>query len=205
MAAAFSLQSARVTIQLTHENSNRTVSFEGEEAGAGYASPTLDLIAAGFLVLLTIIVMVASWMLPVPGDILTAPGLLPFFTAFSLLLMALVLGATALKRKRLSAKSTSSTEPVESLPTARTLLLAALVGLYILSLQMLAFQKDFSIGETFFSISAFEPVTIVALADIIHIHWRGPLWITTVISVLWTLVLSLIFQKAFNIPLPGSF
>lgn len=190
---------------MTSEKTNQPVTFEGEEAGAGYASPTLDLIAAGFLVLLTIIVMVASYALPVPGDILTAPGLLPFFTALSLLLMALVLGATALKRKRISTQQSNDTAAKENIPTARTLILAALVGLYILSLQLLAFQRDYSVAGTFFSISAFEPVTIIALAAIIHIYWRGPLWITTIVSVLWTLALSLIFQKAFNIPLPGSF
>ncbi len=190
---------------MTHEKPNQPVAFEGEEAGAGYASPTLDLIAAGFLVLLTIIVMVASWALPVPGGLLTAPGLLPFVTAFSLLLMALVLGATALKRNRISAERVISKASTDDIPTAKTLLLAALVGLYILALQFLAFQRDFSVGDSFFSISAFEPVTIVALAAIVHIHWRGPLWITTVVSVIWTLILSLIFQKAFNIPLPGSF
>lgn len=190
---------------MTPEKSNQPVAFEGEEAGAGYASPTLDLIAAGFLVLLTIIVMVASWSLPVPGDVLTAPGLLPFVTAFSLLLMALVLGATALKRKRISADNSNDPVSTQDLPVARTVLLAALVGFYILALQLLAYQRDFSVGGTFFSVSAFEPVTIVALAAIIHVYWGGRLWITTLVSVVWTLLLSVIFQKAFNLPLPGSF
>ncbi len=185
------------------------MTFEGEEAGAGFASPTLDLIAAGFLVLLTIIVMVASWSLPVPGDLLTAPGLLPFFTALSLLMMALVLAVTALKRKKtghaLTTDSSHADSASEDIPVTRTLMLAALVGIYILSLQFLAFQRDFLIGESYFSISAFEPVTIVALAAIIHIHWHGKLWITTLVSLCWTLALSVIFQKAFTLPLPGSF
>ena len=185
---------------------NPPVTFEGEEAGAGYASPALDLIAAGFLVILTIIVMIASWSLPVPGDLLTAPGLLPFFTALSLLIMAVVLAITALKRRRLGADYTQpSDSSSDSVPVGRTLLLAGLVGFYILALQLLAFQKDFAIGDSFFSISAFEPVTVIALVSIIRIHWHGALWITTLVSVLWTLVLSLIFQKAFSIPLPGSF
>ena len=186
------------------------MTFEGEEAGAGYASPTLDLIAAGFLVILTIIVMIASWSLPVPGDLLTAPGLLPFLTALSLLFMALILAVTALKRKSINSELSNTSGITNSLeneavPTVKTMLLAAIVGFYILSLQLLAFQRDFSIGDTFFSISAFEPVTIIALAAIIHIYWGGRLWITTIVSVLWTLALSLIFQKAFNLPLPGSF
>ena len=35
-----------------------TVKFEGEEAGSGYASPMLDLIASGFVIGLTIVVMI---------------------------------------------------------------------------------------------------------------------------------------------------
>ena len=190
---------------MTSENQKQTVAFEGEEAGAGYASPVLDLIAACFLVTLSIIVTIASWLLPIPGDLLTAPGLLPFLTALSLLAMALILGVSAVKRKATNNWLTEDSVSLDKSQAYRTLLLAALVGLYILALQQLAFQYDFSISGAFFSISAFEPVTITALAAIIHIYWRGPLWITTLVSVLWTLLLSLVFQKAFNLPLPGSF
>ena len=187
------------------KNPHQPAAFEGEEAGAGYASPTLDLIASVFLVLLSFVVMFAAWSLPVPGDLLTAPGLLPFITAFSLLLMALVLAATAIKRINQSASSPVEQASADGVSTTKALLLAGLVGIYILSLQQLAFQQDFSIGGTFFSVSAFEPVTIIALATIIHLYWRGRLWITTSVSVLWTLLLSLVFQKLFNLPLPGSF
>jgi len=190
---------------LTSENQNQAVAFEGEEAGAGYASPVLDLIAACFLVTLSIIVIIASWLLPVPGDLLTAPGLLPFFTAISLLMMALVLGVTAVKRKTTNNWFVDNSVSPDKSQTNRTLVLAALVGLYILALQQLAFQYDFSVGNVFFSISAFEPITITALAAIIYIYWRGPFWINTLVSFFWTLILSLVFQKAFNLPLPGSF
>ena len=180
-----------------------SVKFEGEESGAGYAAPHLDLIAAGFLVCLAVIIMVASFKLPVPGAILTAPGLLPFLTAASLLLMALMLGATALKRGRdvteLLAPSSDSTERV------RTFLLIAVVGIYIAALQLLAFTHNFAIGDLHFSVSAFEPVTIITLVVIIQAAWRGPVWITTLLATVWTLVLSVVFQKAFEIPLPGSF
>jgi len=190
---------------LNSANSNDAVVFEGEEAGAGYASPKLDLIAACFLTLLSIVVIIAAWWLPVPGDLLTAPGLLPFFTAISLLIMAVILGITALKRKKLTTEFEQDTSIIDNSQNKRTLLLIGLVGLYILALQQLTFLYDFSVGGVFFSVSAFEPVTVVALAAIICIYWGGPLWITTLVSVLWTLLLSVVFQKAFNLPLPGSF
>lgn len=191
----------------------KTVKFEGEEAGAGYAAPYLDLIAAGFLICLALIMMIASFKLPVPGAIPTAPGLLPFLTAASLLLMAIMLGATAVKRKRDLAELISGAEPRDdsehtgenSGEKIRTFLLIAVVGIYIAALQLLAFQHNLKLGDLHFSVSAFEPVTIIMLVVIIQGAWRGPIWITTLLAIFWTLILSAVFQKAFEIPLPGSF
>ena len=180
------------------------VKFEGEEAGSGYASPMLDLIASVFIIALTIIVMIASWQLKMPGGLATAPGLLPFLTAASLCVMALALAATALQRHRAGVVAAAD-EIRDTEQDKRTLVLATVVAIYIACLQFLAFQLGFSISGIHFILSAFEPVTIVALAAIIHMSWRGPFWITATISTVWTVVLSLVFQKMFNIPLPGGF
>lgn len=183
---------------------NSNVVFEGEDANAGYASPALDLIATTFLLSLSVLALIASWRLPVPGGFATAPGLLPFLTAGSLAGMAVLLGISAIVRRRDGAPlwETSTTDPDEAI---RAVVLVFAVALYIGALQVLAFQYYFNIGAVPMVLSAFEPVTIVALSAIIHIFWRGPLWITALISVGWTLTLSLVFQKAFNIPLPGGF
>lgn len=186
------------------ETRETDVKFEGEEAGAGHAAPGLDLVAAAFLIALSVLVMVASVMLPVPGGVRTAPGLLPFLTAASLGVMAVLLGISALSRRRAGVVS----DPAEARDNAedrRALMLALTVALYIAALQMLAFQVFFSVAGVAFVLSAFEPVTIIALAAIIHVSWRGPLWITALISAGWALALSLVFQKLFSIPLPGGF
>ena len=177
--------------------------FEGEEAGAGYASPALDLIASGFLVALSVVIMAASLMLPVPGDLTTAPGLLPFLVAASLMLMALGLAATALKRRHGGVDGSLDRRDHDT--DRKTLQLAAAVALYIAALQFMAFRYDIVIAGFRHTISAFEPVTIMALVAIVHVAWRGPLWITTTIAIGWTLTLSLIFQHIFVIPLPGGF
>ncbi len=179
------------------------VKFEGEDASSGYASPLLDLIAAGFLVLLSIIIMAASVALPMPGDLVTAPGLLPFITSGSLFIMALVLAYTAIKRR--SAGVMGQTDEIELSEYGRAFVLAVIIAIYIAALQFLAFQSYLNFGAFNFTISAFEPTTIVALATLIHISWRGPIWITILISVVWTMLLSLVFQKVFSIPLPGGF
>jgi hypothetical protein len=183
---------------------NQEVKFDGEEAGAGHAAPGLDLFAAGFLIVLSVVVMVASWMLPVPGELRTAPGLLPFLAGASLCGMAVLLGHSALKRRRAGIVMDPS-EARNSAEDRRAAVLAATVAAYILALQFLAFQVFFTVAGVPFVLSAFEPVTVLALSAIIHVSWRGPLWITVAISVGWTFLLTLVFQKLFYIPLPGGF
>ena len=183
---------------------NQEVKFEGEEAGAGYASPMLDLIASAILIAIAVAMMAASVALPMPGDIHTAPGLLPFIVAATLLLMALGLGGSAIARYRVGVHLPIFAD--RDLSTdLRSLLLAVAVAVYISALQVLAFQHHLSVFGTNLRLSAFEPATIVTLCTIIHLSWRGPFWITAAVSVGWTVVLSLVVQLVFRIPLPGSF
>ncbi|WP_305988373.1 tripartite tricarboxylate transporter TctB family protein [Roseibium sp. MMSF_3544] len=180
------------------------VKFEGEEAGTGYASPGLDMIAAILLILLSVAVMIGSMALPVPDDLLTAPGLLPFIVAASLMVMALGLGASAVGRWRQGVR-VPILEGRDISTDVKSLILAAAIAVYIAGLQFLAFRHDVVIGDIRHSVTAFEPVTILALAVIMRMSWNGPLWIICAVSVLWTLLLSAVFQHVFNIPLPGSF
>ena len=180
------------------------ITFEGEEADTGYASPALDLVAAGALIALSVAVMVASYALPLPGNIRTAPGLLPFLVAFSLLIMSLGLGASALARRRASVHLSLFSDRDMS-TDIRSLLLACAVAVYIAALQILAFQQNFTILGANLRLTAFEPVTVIALTTIIHLCWRGPIWITLCVTIAWAAILSLIFQLVFRIPLPGTF
>lgn len=180
------------------------ISFEGEEAGAGLAKPLLDLIAAIVLMALSVIAMIASYLLPAPGGLLTAPGLFPFLIAASLFVMAFVLGVTAVRRRSLANESDAEIVRDRSEHIA-ALLLAFAIAVYIAALHFLPFQYNTMIAGYHYTISAFEPVTVIVLATIIQVAWRGPLWITTIVSVVWTLILSVVFQKVFLIPLPGGF
>ena len=183
---------------------NPEIKFEGEEADAGFAAPTLDLVATVLLIAISVAMMVASWRLPMPGDIHTAPGLLPFLVALSLLIMALGLGASALARRRAGVRIGALAD--RDIPTdIRSIVLAVAVAVYIATLQVMAFQQGFTVFGTHLKLTAFEPATILALSTFIHMSWRGPIWITVLVSVTWTLILSLVFQLVFRIPLPGSF
>ena len=187
-----------------NQGQQNVVKFDGEDASSGYATPFLDLIAAGFLTVLSIVIMVASLRLPAPGGLLTAPGLLPFLIAASLLLMAVILGLAAWRRR--SAGNDDDKEIARDVSEdMAALLLALTIAVYIAALQFLAFQYYIVVAGFDYTFSAFEPVTIVVLTVIIQISWRGPLWITTTVSIAWTILLSVVFQKVFLIPLPGGF
>lgn len=183
---------------------NPEVKFEGEDANAGFASPALDLIASAALIAIAVAIMVASWRLPMPGAIHTAPGLLPFIISATLLLMALGLGASALSRRRLGVHLPVFADR-DAMTDLRSLFLAGAVAVYIAALQVLAFQQNYAVLGMNLKLTAFEPATIVTLCTIIHLSWRGPIWITFAVSVAWTVILSLVFQLVFRIPLPGSF
>ena len=188
------------------DTTSKQVIFEGEEAGAGFASPLMDFIASAFLLLIAAAFMAGSLALPVPGSLATAPGLLPFLTAASLALMALALAWTAWQRWRASRLLSTRMVPFDwDIPTElRTLALALCVLIYISALQILTFRTDFILGGFPFVLSAFEPVTIVVLVVIMSLFWRGPLWISLTISIVWTVFLSLVFRNMFHVPLPGS-
>ena len=180
------------------------ISFEGEDANSGYGSPSLDLISSLILTIVAIAFIVGALGLPVPGDKNTAPGLLPFIVATSLLLMTLGLAASAIARAR-SGQDISIFADRDISTDLRSILLASAVAIYILALQEFAFQRNFSAFGTNLRLTAFEPVTIIALTTIVYLNWRGPLWIVLSICCAWTIALSLVFQLVFRIPLPGTF
>ena len=93
--AAGGLRAARLIGQPVATDPQPAIS----EERSGQAPPVLDLIAAAFLVALSILVMIGAARMEVPDALATAPGLLPFLTAASLCVMALALGWQALRRR----------------------------------------------------------------------------------------------------------
>lgn len=175
--------------------------FSGEDENAGFASPAQDLIAAGFLVLLSLWVMIESVRLENPGALVTSPGLLPFLTAGSLAVMALWLGVMALKRR---SKGAETVPPDASPEIRRTLVLFALIGAYLAGLELIHFDYVFPVAGIRLGFGTFEALTIIALCIILSIYWCKALWACLAVSVVWTLFLAGVFRYVFTIPLPGS-
>ena len=171
-----------------------------EEANAGLAAPIMDMIAAGVIAAIALFVAIDSLLLPVPAGIFTAPGLLPFLTAASLLIMAVVLGYSALQRRRAMPRGLDRFEMPDDI--LRSLTLGGIIIVYVAALQFIPFRSEFNLGPAHLVIGAFEPVSVVALTGLLKIYWRAPLWQCLAVTVGWIAFLSVIFRMLFQIPLP---
>jgi hypothetical protein len=172
-----------------------------EDANAGYATPIMDLSAAIVIALIAIVMAIESLRLPMPGGVIfTAPGLLPFLTSASMLVMAMLLGYSAVVRRPTVPRALDRFEiPPDAM---RSLILGGLVALYVLALQFVPFETSFNVAGLHFVIGAFEPVSVVFLTGLLRVYWRAPLWTCLSVIVVWTLFLSIVFRMLFQIPLP---
>jgi hypothetical protein len=171
-----------------------------EDPNAGFATPVMDLFAAGVLAIIAIWMMVEALRLPVPGGIVTAPGLLPFLTAASLLVMAIVLGAMAISRRSLFPDAEDRFQlPPDFL---RSMSLGTILFVYVAALDFTTIDAAFTIGALRFVLGAFELVSVIVLTAILWIYWRKPLWVCLAVSLGWIAFLSIIFRMVFHTQLP---
>ncbi|MEX3009712.1 tripartite tricarboxylate transporter TctB family protein [Hoeflea sp. TYP-13] len=182
---------------MTNENK-----FSGEDENAGFATPIQDMIAAAFLVALSLWVMIESVQLSNPGTLSTTPGLLPFLTAGSLCVMALILGYMAIRRR--ATGDSAGADEKEKPEHLRTILLAGFIGAYLLCLQFLKFEYSAVLAGMELSYGAFEVLTILFLTFILAVFWGKAIWMCLTVSVVWITLLAGAFRYVFVIPLPGS-
>ena len=174
--------------------------FAGEEGESGLAPPVLDLIASALLIALSIWVMVESVRLDMPDSLATAPGLLPFLTAASMGVMALVLAAGAWRRYRAGDGGEAEEEGAEHWRTAG---LAAIIAVYLAALEYLGFEYQFEFAGLWLTIGSFEAVSTIVVSAILAIFWAEALWKCFTVALVWILLLASAFRYIFAIPLPG--
>jgi hypothetical protein len=174
-----------------------------EDPNAGFATPVMDLIAAGILAAISLWFMIEALRLPVPGGIATAPGLLPFLTAASLLIMAVMLGYDALARRRGGIGGAPVSDGIQ-LPAdfRRSMLLGAILIAYVFALEFAGIRVAFELLTLRFMIGSFEVVTAIFLAAILRIYWQDVLWKCVAVSFVWIAFLSVVFRMVFHVPLP---
>tara|TARA_R110002110_G_scaffold30683_20_gene108559 strand:- start:7851 stop:8396 length:546 start_codon:yes stop_codon:yes gene_type:complete len=176
--------------------------FRGEDENAGAAHPALDLVAGLFLLAIGIWFAAMSVALPVPGGVFSAPGLLPFLTAASLGVMAIILAFSGVRGLRLSPRL-DLVRTLFDLESQRRTLLVLTVIVYVAALDALSFEHYVTFGSLSVPVGSFEPVTIVALTAMLRLFWTPRLAHCVLVSVIWTIVLGFTFRGVFKIPMPG--
>lgn len=182
--------------------------FVGEESVEESSAPDHDLAAAGVLAALAVAAMWFAVRLEVPGDSLTAPGLLPILTGLSLLAMAAGLATKALRRgARFRATldlPRACGQYLAGVENRRGLLLIAIIAAYVLVLDLVNFDLRLPSPIFEFRFSSYELVSFVALAGILRIFWRAGLARCLLLSAIWVVTLASVFRYGFHILLPGS-
>ncbi len=169
--------------------------------------PGKDLAASAVIAGFALFVMVLALRMPRPGTVFTAPGLLPFLTGLSLLIMAIGLGIRSVGRGGVRDLFQRQDKGVRKYlgetENLRTLLLIGIIILYVIVTNQIAFDRDLPIGFFVFHFSSYELVSIISLTLILKIFWRSTLLRCFLVSVCWTLALASVFRYGFHILLPG--
>jgi hypothetical protein len=171
-----------------------------EDPNAGLATPVMDLTAAAVIAAICVWILVESLLLPVPATLITAPGLLPFLTAGSLLVMTGLLAAAALRRWRTVPRESNRFELPAEFP--RAALLGAILIVYVAALQFLPISVATSLAGKRLALGSFEVASLIVLTVILRIFWGQALWIGLAVAFGWVAFLSLVFRLVFEIQLP---
>lgn len=181
--------------------------FQGEEDLEGVSTPQKDMVAAAFLALFSIAAIVLALRMPNPGNVYTAPGLLPLLTAGSLLLMAIGLAVRALREgvaqeslTRLRLDQTAAAKE----DRWRAGILIALLVLLVVLVDMVTFDISIPVGGFEFRVGSFECMTIPVLTVILRLFWRAATWKCLLVSSIAVFALATAFRYGFIIPLPGT-
>ncbi len=178
----------------------------GDPAGA-----RKDLAAAGVVGAVAVLAIILGLRMPNPeANVFTAPGFMPFLTGLSLLVMAVGLGVSALKKGAWTGAGFSPGELLRGYfgdyENQWALILMGLAVLYVLLIDWVTFDVAIPLGVAGwrFGFSSFEAVTIPALAIVLRIFWPKSFMRCLLVAAISTLVLAAAFRYGFRIPLPGS-
>jgi hypothetical protein len=151
--------------------------------------------------------MVLALRMPNPGTLFTAPGLLPFLTGLALLIMAAGLGIRSVGMGGVKALLQGPGKSVRAyfadIENWRTLLLIAIIILYVIVTQQIAFDLRLPTKFFVFYFSSYELISIITLTLILRIFWRATWVRCLLVSACWIIALASVFRYAFHILLPG--
>ncbi|HAY45781.1 MAG TPA: hypothetical protein DCY55_05800 [Gammaproteobacteria bacterium] len=183
--------------------------FTGEESLDSQITPAQDLGSACVIGVLAIIVMLLSVKLHSPGNVYTAPGLLPFIISLSLLCMAVLLGFRSLQAGGASSFNKTFKQAVKSYFTddqeRRSILLIAIVVAYVVLVDIVSLDIRLPTPLFTFQLSGYEIISILVTTLVLRLFWKKPIIRCFIVSLLTIEVLASIFRYGFGILMPESY
>lgn len=180
--------------------------FTGEENTGERSTPRKDLGSAIFLTVFSFAAMYYAWRLEVPDSIFTAPGLLPFLTGLSLLVMALGLGLKAVRQGAAEGFFDGAGNLVSDyfgdIENRRTLLLIGIILAWVIIVGQITFDLRFPTPIHVFRFSSYEAISIPMLTLILRLFWRASLGRCSAVSIVVIIALAAAFRDGFKILLP---
>ena len=183
----------------------------GEEELVERSTPNKDLASAVVVAVVAVLTLVFSIRLDVPGSFYTAPGLLPFITGFTLLLMALTLGVRAIRagaKMSVAGLLGISSKMIRGFLSAknwRRPILTALVVTYVLLVAFINFELRLPTPLFVLQISSYEVISVIMATWVLRIFWGSSLlrcFMTTLITVE---ALAFVCRYGFGILMPETF
>ena len=173
------------------------------------STPGKDLAASAVIAAFAVFVMLLAVRMPNPGKVVfTAPGLLPFITGLTLLIMAVGLGIRSIRaggvRGLLQRPDKGVRDYFANGENLRGLLLIGIIIVYVIVTEQITFDLRLPTGLFVFYFSSYELISIITLTLILRIFWRASLVRCVLVSALWTIALASTFRYAFHILLPGG-
>lgn len=180
-----------------------------DQAGRDQRStPAKDLAASAIIAAFSLFVMFIALRMPKPGTVFTAPGLLPFLTGLSLLIMAVGLGIRSIRaggvRGLLKKPAKDVRHYFADVENLRALLLIGIIIIYVIVTEQITFDLRFPTGFFVFNFSSYELISIITLTLILRIFWCATLVRCFLVSAFWTIALASVFRYVFHILLPGA-
>jgi len=183
--------------------------FTGEEGGDERSSPPKDLLASVAVGVLGIFAMILSVQLGAPESIFTAPGILPFITGASLVVMAIGLFLKTKRRYGLDAMlAGQAMQTVRNYfsdsESRRGLMLMLVIFAYVMILGQTDLDWRFKTAIYTFRFSGFELVSIPFIFFILRFFWRSTVLNCFLVATGIVVFLAVVFRDGFQILLPGA-
>ncbi len=178
----------------------------GEEEGGEDVTPRQNLIAAMIIGAIALLAMILAALLQIPQNFYSAPGLLPFLAGLSLFCMAVGLGVMAVRdggARDFLGQFATLRGFFEDVERRRTVLLFAIVTAYIVLVDRVAFEWRVPVGDFDLRFTGYELFSILSLALILRIFWRGPVPHCFAVSFGMVIALASVFRYVFRTLLPG--